>query len=196
MTTYSEIMTGQSLGMPLIVAFLPILGTLINAYAVLFMVLSNKDIRGVWVFIGSHVLVLISSFIIASFYVSSVTIEDAGLYPMLVKIGIFLIALNVPKDGITGWEVLGNRDYNVGEAEENLSLNKERQRLSLAGYKPRKIDFKFLVKVLIAVGFLYIGYLIALGNRYEQISDKGVFLDTWTGKIYNGYNGKPFGKIE
>ncbi len=82
-----------------------------------------------------------------------------------------------------------------------------------------KWDSKFKAKVILAIGFLFVGYLYALGHRYQTIQTSKIqsfgkkspfyesvkkerisinyeyILDAWTGKIYNNY-GLEFSKLQ
>ncbi len=57
-------------------------------------------------------------------------------------------------------------------------------------------DSKFKAKIILAIGFLFIGYLYTLGNRYQTVTGKNssFILDSWTGKLYQNY-GVEFSKL-
>ncbi len=48
----------------------------------------------------------------------------------------------------------------------------------------KKENTKFIITVILAVGFLFLGYLYALNNRYEMYQKSRTILDKWTGKVY------------
>ncbi len=57
-------------------------------------------------------------------------------------------------------------------------------------------DSKFKAKIILAIGFLFIGYLYALGHRYQtaKYNEGSYILDSWTGKLYT-YFGREESKL-
>ncbi len=117
MFTYNEIQVVKMWNIPYVIAFIPLLGTIVNIYAVCVMVLIQKKYSGVVVFVLSHVLSIVLSFYFVEKYVGTASIVDLGFYPTLIKISFFLLVLYISKSGISGWGVLNG--HIVGEDIEN-----------------------------------------------------------------------------
>ncbi len=331
MSIPNEIRAIKMFDLPYGTAFISLIGTVINAYAILKIVLKDKNINGVWIFVLSHILSFLITFFILREYISSISISDTEYKPMLVKVIFFLIILFVKKNGVSAWSVLkktladkkelskkekvlqkkeeyrlnrkvtskiigvlivlsllGGVGYQLGlfKADREELYKKEEYKkklhktlsekvvgftisyedfkkdmqdptrlkrfygnlqkrnlinsnLTYEGFaknmghhvknlnsKKEKSDFfikyifigvffliilslvflylnkgkiivnnKFIIIIILGVGFLIIGYLYALGNRYKPMDTRGLrVLDTWTGEIYR-YDGVKLGDI-
>lgn len=83
-----------------IVIWVPFIGTLINAYAVLYLILSKRRILGAYIFVGMGLLSIILSFIVPDVDPVSMIIANS------IQIVSFSLILLLPKNKKTGWRLL------------------------------------------------------------------------------------------
>lgn len=129
-------------------AFIPLIGTIINAFIIFYFILYKKTIVGVWLFFGMCLL----SFIV------SISIDEknfgSAIGFLLGQIVFFSLLLLIRQDGESAWKTLNRKDTSTKTKEYQITNSNE--------FNDQAIKPIWSIITYILTGILFILMIIAI----------------------------------